>query len=129
MRKLKQLITVSQYMKLGDTAQDKPDLMALDDNGELWHGKLETTGDGRKVIDWTPVNTPKDGAAYSEPQLSRFDKWELEANEILQADADASGEDVPIAAQDEADTVGTSGEAERSSGVDLEDGEGTDPDQ
>lgn len=105
MRKLKQIIKITDqtdgYMETPGTAMG---LMGLDDNGELWHGTLEITEDRRRVIDWTPVNTPRDGAAFTEPQLSRFDKFEKEAHERLQADAEASGETVPLATEDETDT-------------------------
>jgi hypothetical protein len=106
---------------------ERQEAIALDDNGELWFGKLEITDDERRVINWTPVNTPKDGAAYSEPQLSRFDKWEKEANERLQADAEASGEAVPLETQEEDDAGSTGEEAPSTSGDSVEDGEGTDP--
>lgn len=115
MRKLKQIEII------------EPELMALDENGELWFGTLEATDDGRRVIDWTPVNTPKDGAGYSEPQMSRFDKWEIEANERLRDHAAAIGEAVPLATQEETDTSTTGKEAQSSSDDRVEDGEGTDP--
>lgn len=102
------------------------EIIALDDNGELWHGKLETTEDGRRVIDWTPVNTPKDGAAYSEPQLDFFDKWEREANARIQTDLEASGKAVPLATEEKTDTSATGEEAEDSSDERVEDGEGKD---
>lgn len=120
MRKLKQITVVDQDMYPGT-------LMALDDNGELWHGTLETTDDGRRVIDWTPVNTPKDGAGFSEPQMTFFDKWEKEANERLQAHADASGEAVPLATEEQTDARGTGEAIQDSSDDSVEDGEGIDP--
>ena len=106
---------------------ERQEAIALDDNGELWFGKLEITEDERRVIDWTPVNTPKDGAAYSEPQLSRFDKWEAEANERLRTEAAASGEAVPLATKEEDDAGSTGEEAQGASGDSVEDGEGADP--
>ena len=122
MRKLKQIIVVDQEMYPGS-------LMSLDENGELWHGTLETTDDGRRVIDWTPVNTPKDGAGWSEPQVSFFDKWEKEARERLQADADSSGETVPLETEEQTDASGTGETVQDSSDDSVEDGEGADPGQ
>jgi hypothetical protein len=122
MRQLKQIIVVDQEMYPGT-------LMALDENGELWHGTLETTDDGRRVVEWTPVNTPKDGVAYSEPQIDFFDKWERDARERLQADTDASGETVPLETQEQTDARGTGEAVQDSSNDSVEDGEGSNPGQ
>lgn len=125
MRKLKSII------KLQDATEgyggSPLEVLALDENGELWHGTLETTDDQRRVIDWTPVNTPKDGVAYSEPQIDFFDKWEQEARERLQADADSSGETVSLETQEQTDTRGTGEAVQDSSDDGVEDGEGSDP--
>ena len=117
--------------KLKQIAYDveRREVLALDENGELWHGTLETTDDGRRVIDWTPVNTPKDGAGWSEPQVSFFDKWEKEARERLQIDSDASGEAVPLATEEQTDASGTGETVQDSSDDSVEDGEGSDPGQ
>lgn len=120
MRKLKQILVIDQEMYPGN-------LMALDDNGELWHGTLETTDDNRRVIDWTPVNTPKDGAAYSEPQLDFFDKWEKEAHARIQADIDSGREVVSLETETKADASGTGETVQDSSDDGVEDGEGSDP--
>lgn len=128
-RKLQQIIKLnpeqSGYMEIPPKSAE---VLALDENGELWHGTLETTADERRVIDWSPVNTPKDGAAYSEPQLSFFDKWEKEAHERLQADAEASGETVSLETEKPDDTREISEEAESPPDDSVENGEGTDPD-
>ena len=104
MRKLKQIIVAESMQSDDGLFSCVTKMLALDDNGEMWYGEIEETEDGRRVIDWTPVNTPRDGAAFTEPQLSRFDKFEKEAHERLQADAEASGETVPLATEDETDT-------------------------
>ena len=117
MRKLTQICTL-----------DSPNLLALDDNGELWFGTLQETDDERRVISWSPVNRPKDGASFTEPQLTFFDKWEKDARERLKRDAEASGKAVSLAAQEPDDTGTTGGEAEDSSDDRVEDGEGADPD-
>lgn len=106
---------------------ERQEAIALDDNGELWFGKLETTEDERRVIDWTPVNTPKDGAAYSEPQLDFFDRWEREARARIQADIDSSGEAVPLETTEQDDASATGETIQDSSDDGVEDGEGIDP--
>lgn len=127
MRKLKQVIVLDEFRKLGDVAISIPELLALDENGELWHGTLETTDDERRVIEWTPVNTPKDGAGFSEPQISFFDKWEQDARARLQADTDSSGETVPLETEEQDDARTTVEEAQDSSDDSVEDGERHDP--
>lgn len=128
MRKLKQIIKLSDavdgYM---ETPGHDAEIMALDENGEIWFGELETTEDNRRVIDWTPVNTPKDGAGFTEPQLSFFDKWEQDARERIKVDTETSGETVPLATEEQDDTNGTGKTPHGSSDNDLEDGEGIDP--
>ena len=128
MRKLKQIIKLEErmggYMELPGSPAE---LMALDENGELWHGTLENTEDQRRVINWTPVNTPKDGAAYSEPQQSFFDKWEKEAHERLQTEAEAERKIVSLETITPNVTGATGGQAGSASDDSVEDGEGTDP--
>ena len=117
MRKLTQICTL-----------DAPNLLALDDNGELWFGTLEETEDERRVIEWSPVNRPKDGAAFTEPQLNFFDKWEQDARERLKRDAETRRKALPLETEEPDDTGATGGEAEDSSDDRVEDGEGADPD-
>ena len=126
MRKLKQIIRLNDEVKGIEHGLPlvNQQLMALDDNGELWHGTLEITDDERRVIDWTPVNTPKDGAAFTEPQLDFFDKWEREAHARIQTEIDRTRKDVPLASHESHDARAIGEEAEDSSGDCVEDGEG-----
>ena len=83
MRKLKQVV------KLADAVEEHgAEILALDENGELWHGTLETSEDKRKVIDWTPVQLPPDGMAFSEPQMSFWDRMEKQAHDNYEASLD-----------------------------------------
>jgi hypothetical protein len=118
MRKLKQIIELYPS-----------DVLALDENGELWFGTMETTDDQRRVVDWSPVNTPKDGSGWSEPQQSFFDKWEKEARERIANDIDLGGEAVSLAEEESHDASGTGETVQDTPDNDLEDGEGTDPSQ
>ena len=123
MRTLKQIIKLTDGVRYTHGTE----ILALDENGELWFGALEATDDARRVVNWTPVNTPKDGAGYSEPQLSFFDKWEKEAHERIQAEAERLGKDVSLAAEKPDHTAAISGSTGRASDDRVEDGEGTDP--
>lgn len=128
MRKLNAIIKLSDAMEgYMEIPSREAEVMALDENGELWSGELKRTEDNRRVIDWTPVNTPKDGAGFSEPQLDFFDRWEKEARARLQADIDASGEAVPLATDEQTDARSTGEEAEGASDDSVEDGKGSDP--
>jgi hypothetical protein len=104
MRKLKQIIKISDpvegYMEIPPQGAE---IMALDENGELWFGKVTTTDDDRRVIDWSPINGPKDGVGFTEPQLNFFDQWERDAHKRISADT--SRETIPLAnnSEDEAE--------------------------
>lgn len=127
MRKLKQIAIMNSFNRVGElSVTEMTGLLGLDENGELWHGALESTEDGRRVVDWTPVNTPKDGAGFTKPQLSFFDKWEQEARERIKADADSSGEAVSLETEKPTHARATSGEGESTPDHDLENGERTD---
>lgn len=93
MRKLRQIIKISEpvegYMEIPPQGAE---IMALDDGGELWFGVMETSDDGRRVVDWTPVQLPPDGMSFSEEQLSFWDKMERDAREKYKASLDGTGE-------------------------------------
>jgi hypothetical protein len=103
------------------------EIWALDVEGELWFGTLETSEDKRKVVNWSPVQLPPDGMSFSEPQRSFWDKMEKQARENYEASLEPARK-APAMAEEEQDVAGgTSGEVEGASDLDLEDGEGTDP--
>lgn len=110
MRKLNQIIRIDENVRGIEHGQfDKiVEVLALDANGELWFGKLEVTDDDRRVVDWSPVNTPEDGVGYTKEQMSFFDKWEKEAHEIIEADRQRDA--LSLASEAEVDASG-SGEA------------------
>ena len=115
MRKLTQIMPDPQCLDA---------IWAIDENGELWFGAVEITDDDRRMIEWSPVNRPKDGASFSKPQESFFDKWERKAREIIEADREADA----VATPGEDVTDGASSEAEGSPDHGEQDGEGSDPD-
>lgn len=127
MRKLTQIIKLADetegYMEIPG---NNVEILALDENGELWFGALESTEDKRRVIDWSPVNRPKDGASFTEPQLSFFDQWEREARAIIEADRQRNA--VSLETPGAADTGTTGGTVQATPDDSVEDGEGTDPD-
>ena len=96
------------------------ELWALDENGELWHGTADTSEDGRRVVDWTPVQLPPDGMAFSEPQRSFWDKVERDAKRNIETKItlDSSGEAAAVAQEEPADASGTREEGRRASGTD-----------
>jgi hypothetical protein len=85
MRKLKQITYDVERLEV----------LGLDENGELWFGKVTTTDDDRRVVDWSPINGPKDGVGFTDPQMSFFDQWERDARKRI--NVDTTREDVPLA--------------------------------
>ena len=79
MRKLKHVILMRE---------SPDDILALDENGELWFGELISSEDGRRVVNWSPVQLPPDGMAFSEPQLSFWDRMEKKARANYEANPD-----------------------------------------
>lgn len=128
MRRLKQVIKlhdeVDGYM---ETPPQGAEILALDEEGELWFGVLETSEDKRKVVNWSPVQLPPDGMSFSLPQLSFWDRMEKEAHDRYQASLDPAGETEAVAQEEQTDAGRTRKEAEGASDIGLEDGEGIDP--
>jgi hypothetical protein len=123
-RNLKQIITCDygvgkHHLKISS-------VLALDVEGELWHGTLETSEDGRQAVKWSPVQLPPDGMSFSKPQLSFWDRMEKEAHDRYQASLDPAGETETVAQEEQTDAGGTRGEVEGASDISLEDGEGID---
>lgn len=101
---------------------ERLEVLALDENGELWFGKMQSTDDDRRVVDWSPINGPKDGAGFTEPQMSFFDQWERDARKRIAADT--SRETVPLATNERADSSGPVETIQTTPDINLEDGKG-----
>ena len=128
MRRLKQIIKLADEIEGYMEVPPQPmEIMALDEQGELWFGTLETSSDKRKVVNWSPVQLPPDGMSFSKPQLSFWDRMEKEAHDRYQASLDPAGETETVEKEEQTDTGGTREEARGASDQRVKDGEGIDP--
>lgn len=117
MRRLKQL----------DCDHARNCIWALDEQGELWFGRVEASEDKRRVVEWSPVQLPPDGMSFSKPQMSFWDRMEKKARDNYEASLDRPGEAATLEKEEQTVASGTGGEAEGASDISLEDGEGIDP--
>lgn len=106
---------------------DGDEIMALDDVGMLWLGKMVRLNDrGDTDIEWTPLPGPKDGHGITPAVRSRWERIEREAYENL--GIDPSGEALRMAETEETESGSAGGTVRRAPDDSVEDGKGADPD-
>lgn len=130
-------------------ALNDPDVLALDDSGLLWFGRLRLLDKGTqktrtvpygerndtddplldRVIEWQPIQGPPDGIHFTEAKLTFWDNMEKKAREIIEDNSDGSGETIPLETEERSDTRRSGDQVQGASDDDLEDGEGQDSSQ
>ena len=107
-------------------------LLAIDDAGLLWYGKVLTltTDEGQRtnerVIDWQPIEGPPDGRHMSDRKRSFWENMEIKLREAAQDSPNPDGTPLSVAkkAEDDADDAG--GETKGAPDDGVQDGEATD---
>lgn len=72
-----------QFQWLSGT-DDFMQLLALDEDGTLWHGNVTISLDDELKTQWVRIQSPPD--SWEEPRGDRFDRFERAAREGLEKD-------------------------------------------